>query len=239
MASTFTSNSSSAGWGGAIASYGQQNTFNNVTFTGNIAAAGSAINDGNSIKTTVTNCHFTNNFANGTDSTPGINGGTINSWPDGNLVIQGNYFLNNSSIQSGGAIVTGFSITNGNVLVQNNTFTNNKATVNGGAVASALTGSGTLSLLNNTLTNNYSGNLGGSIYDNSNIMLVIKNNTFTSNTTAHGQEYGKSIWLEDTEYSVNGISNTTNDKIWLNELINSNLSGQGSNNNLNSEIRIY
>ena len=194
--STFTNNSATEKYGGAIfgncSSLTIPVTITNTTFINNGATKGGAIYT-NINTLTVTGSNFTdNNALNGgaiynlgsvlniisstlTNNTAiSGNGGAI--YNNGTINETNNIFTNNTANEGGAIFNSGYSVTD-----NNNTFTNNKGTTyEGGAIYNEL--DSTLTETNDTFINNTATIWGGAIFNEGFITEI--SDTFTNNNDA-------------------------------------------------------
>jgi len=204
--SIFTNNAGKLG--GAIYNHGTSYVKSD-TFTDNTAWSGGAIFNLNYDQLlNVDNCIFTDNNA-----TYNFGGAIYNN--DGNVIVTGSIFTNNSAPKVGGAIYNegilnvmgctftintagqGGAIYNwGTLTVTDSTFTDNSA-ISGGAIYNT----GTLMVNGSAFTTN-SAEEGGAIYNT--VDLAISRSTFTGNTA----DYGGAILNDGTlNISSNSIFN--------------------------------
>ena len=204
---TYSSNSSSGGYGGAIYDFAGTNTITGAKFDSNVAAApgssgtarGGAIYSDYDI--TIDSSTFSNNVA-GNESGASGYGGAI-EFDDGNLTVTNSTFTSNSAggstaqLGDGGAI---YDATYNSMTVTGSTFTSNSAGGTATGIGGAIYLQGTLSLNQDSFSTNSSyGNsdgeaLGGAAYviaNNSGESFT--NSSFTGNTATGGNTTSGSV----------------------------------------------
>lgn len=167
-------------------------TVTDCTFTGDSAALGGAIDNGDGLfggtgSLTVTDSTFTDNhgYFDGAAISGGNNGG------GGTITVTGSTFTDNTAFYSGGAIENGID-GGGALTVADSTFTDNNATFGGAIDNGQNDGTGTVTVTGSTFTGNAVVGDGGAIDNGQNGSagvqgggtVTVSQSTFTGNTAA-------------------------------------------------------
>ena len=171
------------GRGGAlrIASEGSTATITGGSFVGNTAGAGGGAVSITSANVTFSSAQLTDNRA--------YDGGAIHLGNQHTLTINDSSLVGNSAAHYGGAV---FTPPNSTLDVDSSTFTGNSAALPGGAIdAGPGAGSAMTTITRSVLNNNFSGDVGGAIRNNGN--LLIDSSTISGNDAT---ESGGGIFAE-------------------------------------------